>query len=137
MMTTAQEASKYSAAKSFLRVQGVLSIIFGSLGTLFSLPILLIYVLSVPGYSGMYPYNEGDTIGVMFLIIVTLIFWVLPHIYMIIAGTYLVREPKPGLAKGLTIGNLVIGAIINYILLAFAIVSLTQSASYEAGYKKR
>jgi hypothetical protein len=135
-MPTPQEVSKYSTAKSFLRVQGVLSIIFGSLGTLVGLPLIILYVFSLSFSSIQYSYDGGDWFAVIFLIIIGLIFWILPHIYMIIAGTYLVRKPKPGLAKGLTIGNLVIGALLNYILLAFAIVSLVQSSHYEEGYKK-
>jgi amino acid transporter len=135
-MPTSQEVSKYSTAKSFLRVQGILSIIFGSLGTLVGLPLILLYVFSLSFSSIQYSYDGGDWFAVIFLIIIGLIFWILPHIYMIIAGTYLVRKPKPGLAKGLTIGNLVIGALLNYILLAFAIVSLVQSSHYEEGYKR-
>jgi hypothetical protein len=135
-MPTSQEVSKYSTAKSFLRVQGILSIIFGSLGTLVGLPLIILYIFSLSFSSIQYSYDGGDWFAVIFLIIIGLIFWILPHIYMIIAGTYLVRKPKPGLAKGLTIGNLVIGALLNYILLAFAIVSLVQSSHYEEGYKK-
>jgi hypothetical protein len=36
----------------------------------------------------------------------------------------------------MTIANLVVGAFWNYIILAFAIVSLVQSGHYAHGYKK-
>lgn len=135
-MAESHEETKYLSAQSFLKVQGVLSLIFGSIGVVVGSPLVLLYSLSLPEWSTEYSYTGGDWIAVSFIIALGIIFWIIPHVFMIIAGSHLVRHPKPGLAKGLTVANLVIGALYNYILMAFAIVSLVQSSNYEAGYRK-
>jgi hypothetical protein len=122
--------AQIETSKKFLKVQGILSIAFGGLGTLFGIPIIFIYALSAS-------YDMQSDVGpVVFIVLLTLglIFWMLPHIFLVVSGATLVRSPKPSVAKGMTIANLVVGAFWNYILLAFAIVSLVQSGNYARGY---
>lgn len=123
--------AQHETSKKFLKVQGILSIVFGGLGTLFGIPLIFFWAI---GSS----YDLGDDVGPIVFIVLSvlgLIFWMLPHIFLIVSGATLVRNPAPGVAKGLTIANLVVGAFWNYILLAFAIVSLVQSGHYTRGYK--
>jgi hypothetical protein len=124
--------AQYETSKKFLKVQGVLSIVFGGLGTLFGIPLIVFYALGAS-------YDLQSDIGPIVFIVLSvlgLIFWMLPHIFLIVSGATLVRNPRPAVAKGMTIANLVVGAFWNYIILAFAIVSLVQSGHYAHGYKK-
>lgn len=123
---------RYESAVSMVKTHGLLSIIFGGLGAFTGLIMMGLFALAI-GTS----YNEGDAIGFFLLFICTILFWMLPHIYLIIAGVTLQRLPEPRIVKILTIINLVIGIFWNLVLLVFAIISLTQLNEYEDGYRTR
>lgn len=121
--------TNYEQAASMVRVQGIMSIIFGGLGVLFGLVFLLFMIIAMAG-----AYTDSDAFGLLALFLVTVVFWLLPHVYLVIAGILLARTPAPRVVKTLTIINIVIGALWNYILLVFAIISIVQSSDYEKGY---
>jgi hypothetical protein len=126
IMTPTNTTVSYTNAAKYVNVLGILSIVFGSLGALAG----LLFVLS----SFINPdYTAESAIVAMLMIIV---FWVIPHIYFIISGIKFVKYPKPGETKGLAITTVVLGAIWNLILLAFAIVVLTQLRGYEEGFEQ-
>lgn len=120
---------RYEQAQSMLKIQGIISIVFGAIGSLVGLIALLIIAISLSG-----AYTTGDAIGFTLLFMATLIFWLLPHVYFIVSGAVLIRSPEPRIAKIITIINVVIGVLWNYILLIFAIISLTQHLDYAEGY---
>jgi uncharacterized membrane protein len=116
-------------ANSMVKIQGLISVIFGSIGVLFGLVAMVFFALAVAG-----AYTDNDATGYFLLFVATVVFWLLPHIYLIVSGATLVRLPAPQVVKTLTIINVVIGVFWNYILLIFAIISLTQSLDYSEGY---
>lgn len=120
---------RYEQAAGLVKTDGILSIIFGSLGAFFGLLFMLLFAVSLAT-----SYNTEDVVGYFILFILTIFFWVLPHVYLIIAGVTLVKLPEPKVVKTLTIINVVLGALVNLILLIIGIVSLTQSRDYEEGY---
>lgn len=131
------QQEQFTNAKRWLKVQGILSIIFGALGTLFAAPLAFFYSIGITAeLATEMPGLESEIGPVVFIIvlIVGLILWLIPHLFLIVSGALLARGPKPGVAKGLTITNLIIGAMWNYLILAFAIVSLVQSGNYARGY---
>jgi len=121
----------YNRAATMLKVQGVVSIVIGALGILLS-PLLVLLMMAEPDGIGTGEYAE---VGFIFAVLLSLFFMVLPGIYFIVAGSYLVKKPTPSLARGLTITNLVLGVLGNTIILIFAIISLVQGSDYEHGYK--
>jgi len=124
----------FDRANSTLKVHGVLAIVFGSLGLLAGLIFTMLMALGTLA-DNSYAYNPNDSaLGLFFVGALTFVFWVLPHIYLIVSGTYLIRQPSPKLAKVLVIINLVIGVFWNLVLLIFAIINLTELADYERGY---
>ena len=120
----------YLQAVSIIKIQSILTIIFGGIGVLFGLLVLGLF-----GFAMSAAYSDADALGFFILFICTLLFWLLPHIYFIISGVTLYRLPHPRIVKILTIVNLVIGVFWNIVLLVFAIITLVQSADYESGYK--
>ena len=120
----------YEAAASLIRVHGIISIIFGGIGLLFSLIIGLAFILTVDSTDG------NQLLGGFILSLLTFLFAVLPHAYLLVSGIHLLKNPKPSVAKTLIIINLVVGALWNYIVLIFAIINLTQLADYRHGYPK-
>lgn len=118
---------RYEQAASMVKVQGILSIIFGGLGSLAGL-IFMIFV----GVDLVDAYSY-EVIGLSLLLVGSIIFWLLPHVYFIVSGITLLNLPEPNVAKALTIINLVIGVFWNLILVIFAIIVLTQSADYASG----
>ncbi|HEY8886190.1 MAG TPA: hypothetical protein VIM31_01675 [Candidatus Microsaccharimonas sp.] len=122
----------FDRATSALKVHGILAIIFGGLGAL--LGLLLIAVTSLGTLSDPTYDSYNSPLGLFFVSAMIVVFWVLPHAYLIASGMYLTREPSPKLARTLVIINLVIGVFYNLILLVIAIVNLTQITDYERGY---
>ena len=126
-MTAQVHSEKYQNAAKFIRITGILSIIFGTLGALFGI-----------GYTLIYPHLQPDPemaeIPIVFLAAVTTIFWTIPHAFLTVSGIQLVKHPAPSRVRGLAIATIVIGAIWNVMLLAFAIVNLTQLRDYAAEY---
>lgn len=120
----------FKRAQSMLRVQGILSIVFGGLGVLGGLFFLLLSGFAIT------EYNSYQISGAFIMGLLVFIFAVLPHIYLVISGIVMVREPAPTVAKTLTIVNLVVSVFWNLVLLIFAIICLTQIGDYERGYKK-
>jgi len=119
----------FTRAAQTLRTHGILSIVFGSLGALAGL-----FVIALTVTASGYAYNTSDLFGTMVFASLALVFWIAPHIYMIIAGVYLIRYPKPSIARTLVIINLVIGIFTNLIILIFAIINLTEMRQYEEHY---
>ena len=111
-------------AYTFVKLNGIFSIMFGVIGTFVGLLIILL---------ATFPDTTGDSystiIAVAFMII-CLLFWVVPHIFLILSGTILITHPTYSLTKGLLITNLVIGSFYNIILLVFSIISITQLRQY-------
>ncbi|RWZ78766.1 MAG: hypothetical protein EOT05_03405 [Candidatus Microsaccharimonas sossegonensis] len=122
----------FERANNTLKTHGLVSIIFGALGILFG--IFLLFVMSLGTISDGSYNATNSPLGLLFVAVLMLVFWFLPHIYLIVAGYYLMRQPNPRLAKMLIIINLVIGVFYNFILLVFAIINLTQSSDYEREY---
>ncbi|MFZ1250428.1 MAG: hypothetical protein WAR37_03220 [Candidatus Microsaccharimonas sp.] len=120
---------QFNRVASMVKVNGILSIIFGAIGSLVGLIFMGIWVLSLVG-----AYSDEQIIGAIALFVGTLLFWVLPHVYLIISGFFLLRLPKPTTVKVFLIVNLVVGALANLVLLIFSIISLAQVGEYEAGY---
>lgn len=121
----------YDKAESLLRVHGILSIIFGALGTLISSLVLLAGIIAIVTGGSMYQTAEDAAVWVFIFVFV-----LLPHIFMLVAGIVFLRHPVPKVAKGLVITNLVLGIFWNLVILIFAIINLTQISDYERGYKK-
>lgn len=123
----------YHRSESTLKIHGILAIVFGGLGTLSAALFTLLLIAST--YADESFDNVNSPVGLFIVSAMIFVFWTLPHIYLIVAGSYLVREPVPRLAKTLVIINLVIGVFWNLILLIFAIINLTQLTDYERGYQ--
>lgn len=122
----------YDRASSALKVHGILAIIFGGLGVLFGLVFIVLMAfgnISDPSYDAY-----SSSLGILFLSALVVVFWILPHAYLITSGMYLIHEPSPKLARTLVIINLVVGVFYNLIMLVAAIVNLTQITDYERAY---
>lgn len=119
-----------SSAGTMLKVQGIITLVFGGLGSLLGLILMLIF-----GIALSQAYTDNDIIAFFIYFIVSVFFVLIPHVYFIVSGIVLIRQPEPKLAKLITIINLIAGAVANYVILAFAIISLVQGKEYEAGYK--
>ena len=124
----------FERSASTLRVHGILSIVFGSIGAFLGLVIMALMVVSTAlnGYDT--DYYDDSTFALIFSGFSILLFWILPHVYLIISGYHLTRRPTPKLAKTLIIINLVVGVFYNFVILIFAIVNLTESSNYERWY---
>lgn len=126
-MTTESHSEKYQTAAKFIKVTGILSIIFGSLGALFGTAYALIYPYLPPD-------PEMSEVPIAFVTAATIVLWVIPHIFWIVSGILFLKHPAPSKIRGLAITTIIIGAIWNFVLLAFAIVNLTQLRDYTAEY---
>lgn len=123
---TKEHEAAYERATFSLKLQGILSIVFGSIGLFVGL-IFMVFLAVLLADS----YSNSDMIGIFVLFALTLLFWMVPHVYLIISGVVLQRLPQPSIVKTLTIINVVIGALWNYIMLGAAIYTLTQLGNYE------
>ena len=123
-MTTSKKIA-HTQAVSMLKVQGIVTLVFGELGAFLGLILMIL-----DDFTLSQAYSDNDIIeyGVYFVMSVLFIF--IPHVYFIISGVVLIRQPEPKLARLMTIINLVVGAVANYIVLAFAIISLVQYKVY-------
>lgn len=131
MAEQTHEQVQFEKAAGMLRVQGILSIVFGGLGAFFSLLLLVGITLG-----SLSPGSEMDPVSGFILSFITLVFVVIPHIYLIIAGTQLLSRPTPKAVRVLTIINLIVGVLWNWVIGAFAIVNLVQLQDYERGFTK-
>lgn len=125
------EKMLYKRSTDMLKAHGILAIVFGALGVLTGLFITILMSIGLLADSSYSTYSYDSSIGLFLVNAIVFIFWTLPHIYLIIAGSYLVREPSPQLAKVLVITNLVVGVFWNLILVIFSIINLTQIADYK------
>lgn len=124
----------FHRAESMIRVNGILSIVFGAIGTFFAIIILAVLIADPSASSG---YGTDDyAVGAGVMAFFVFFFWLVPHLFFLLAGTLLLRSPTPGAARGLIITNLVIGVMWNLVILIFSIIALTQTGDYERGYKK-
>ena len=125
MSEAAIEKRLFERANSLLKTHGIVSIVFGSLGVL----AFIVWVLfaSLSFFSG----ELSDVLGVAAISMIFGVIFLVPHVYLIIAGVQLLRTPSPKLARTLVIINLVIGVFWNIVLLVLAIVNLTQISDYE------
>lgn len=128
-MTTYSEA--YNKAASLLKTQAILLIVFGALGVLFGLLFTALFILAAVG-----TYSQPESIEFLIYAVMTPVFMVLPHIYFIVSGIVLLRNPSPKVAKVMSIINIVLGAMSNLVILIFAVLYIAQSAAYENEYKK-
>lgn len=122
----------YDRASSALKVHGILAIVFGGLGVLFGLVFIISMAfgnIADPSYDAY-----SSSLGILFVSALVVVFWILPHAYLITSGIYLIREPSPKLARTLVIINLVVGVFYNLVMLVVAIVNLTQITDYERAY---
>ena len=121
--------ARYESSASLMRVHGIMSIIFGGIGVIVGISFTALFSILMASTN-----NEGDQIAFLVFAILTLVVWLIPHIYLVFAGAVLIKQPEPGIAKVLTIINLVIGVFWNYVLLVFAIISVVQIGDYKRGY---
>ena len=129
---TESRTHQYQQAVSMIKIQGILSIVFGGIGAFFGLIALALFAVAMS-----VAQLDADAVGFFILFVCTLLFWILPHVYFIVSGIALYRLPEPRVVKTLTIVNLVVGVFWNIVLLVFSIITLVQSADYELGYKHR
>ena len=129
-MATEKNTTAQEQAHSMIRIQGIIATIFGSLGTLLGFVLMIIFAFALTESYG------DETIEILVYFVASVLFVFIPHIYLIVSGVLLMRKPNPKLARILTIINLIVGAMSNYVILAFAIISLTQVKDYEDGYGK-
>lgn len=122
----------FESSANLMRVHGILSIIFGGIGAIVGILFAALFAIAMAATN-----NEGDQVAFLVFAVLTLVIWLIPHIYLVIAGVVLVKQPEPGVAKVLTIINLVIGVFWNYVLLIFAIISLVQLGDYKRGYQHK
>lgn len=126
---TQHHKEQFEKANGLLKVHGILSIVFGSLGVLFGL-----LFMAVMGIGAAASFRLEDSISAFAVGVFTFVLYILPHVYLIIAGTYLLKTPPVRTARILVIINLIVGALWNLVLLVFAIINLTQLDDYERGY---
>ena len=126
---------KFDNAASMIRIQGILTIIFGGLGIIGSLLATLYFILFAVTDPTI--AVEDGVIVASIIAAFMFVFVLLPHVYLIVSGMHLLRNPAPSTAKVLIIINLIIGVFWNLIIFVFAIISLTQLHDYQAGYKKQ
>lgn len=127
----------HDRAASLIKANGIVAIVFGSLGVL--LGIIYALAFAYGGYSADdYSYSDSSSaVGGLVVAFFIFLFAIIPHVFLIISGATLVRQPEPKVARGLTIANLVIGALWNLVILIMSIISLTQMNDYERHHHKR
>lgn len=125
-----QDSRHYRSAASLIRVHGILAIVFGAIGIAFSLLLTLLFTFGITD-----PNSSYQVISAFITALLVVIFVVLPHVYLLISGIHLLREPRPVVAKTLIIINLIVGVFYNLVILIFAIINLTQIADYEHGHQ--
>jgi len=124
---------KFDNAASMIRIQGILSIIFGGLGIIGSL--LASLYLALVAVTDPTIAAEDGVIAAAIIGAFVFVFVLLPHVYLIVSGMHLLKNPAPNTAKVLIIINLIIGVFWNLVIFVFAIINLTQLHDYQVGYK--
>lgn len=132
MIEHSYEKIVYDRSTGMLKVHGIVAIIFGIIGTLTS--VLLMLLITITTYADSEYDAHNSPLGLYIIAGLIFVFWALPHIFLVTSGSYLIRQPVPKLARILVIINLVIGVFYNFIILIFAIVNLTQITDYERSY---
>jgi hypothetical protein len=125
----AEKHYRFEQAANLVKVHGILAIVFGGLGSFMALISMVLFGFAMAG-----AYATSDAVGYLILFVLTVLFFLLPHVFLIISGVTLIRLPEPRTVKIFTIINLVVGVFWNLVILIFAIISLTQSRDYEEGY---
>jgi len=128
-MTTDEANKSFKTAQTFLKIQGIISIVSGSF-----LALCFLLFMGIWLFSGE---STSDDAGLVALVAWVFVFFfvAVPAAYYLISGIILVRNPEPSLARKLSITNIVIGALYSWLTLAFGIVNVVQGESYKAGYK--
>jgi len=127
------EKMLFDRSARMLKVNGILSIVFGGLAALF---VMVFFLVLVAGAGSDSP--DASSYGVLSNVLVSFLLFIIgiaPCVYAIIAGVVLLKLPKPVVARTLLIINLIIGVFVNTVTLIFSIISLTQMRDYEIGYK--
>ena len=119
----------YEQAASLIKTQGVLSIVFGGIGVFIGL-VVLVFLWIVLSTS----YATEDVIAALFLSLLGFVFLLLPHVFLVVAGVTLLRQPEPRVVRILTIITLVIGVLENLVLLVMSILVLLKLDDYEVLY---
>ena len=133
MTTAIENSTSYQKAASLLKVQAILAIVFGSIGIVFGILLTFLFFIA----SGLGEVTESESIEFFVYGALMPFLYIIPHIYLVISGSFLLRSPSPKLAKVLTVVNIVFGALWNLILLVFAVLYIAQSSDYERGYKAK
>lgn len=129
MDTTLKE---YEQAKSLIKTTGILSIIFGALGILIAITVMLVIQFDKQSFDG-----PDVFVGMIVIDSFIFLFGLLPHVFLLFSGIKLLQLPRPSIIKGLVITTLVISAFWNLVLLVFTIINLTQLKQYEEGLPKK
>ena len=119
----------YEQAASLIKTQGVLSIVFGGIGVFIGLTVLVFLWIMLST-----SYATEDVIAALFLSLLSFAFVLLQHVFLIVAGVTLLRQPEPRVVRILTIITLVIGVLENLVLLIMSILVLLKLDDYEALY---
>ena len=125
---------KFERASSMMRVHGILAVVFGSLGILGAILFSIITFFSALTDQTIMPEDAVLVASIAAAFI--FVFILLPHVYLLISGMYLMKRPDPKTAKVLIIINLIVSALWNLVIFIFAIIDLTQINDYRAGYKE-
>jgi hypothetical protein len=124
------EKMLYTRASNMIKVQGILSIVFGSLG------ILIAGLFLLAGLFATVDASSYQAVSNFIFGFAVFVFAFLPHVYLLISGITLVRQPAARVARPLVIINLIVGVLWNLVILIFAIINLTQMNDYERGHEK-
>ena len=133
MTTTAEHTPQYQKAASLLKTQGILATVFGSIGIVFGIFLTAIFLLAASIGTDV---TESERVEFIAYGVLMPFLFIIPHIYLVVSGAILLRGPSPKLAKGLSIANIVFGALWNLIILITAVLYVAQSSEYEHGYKE-
>ncbi|HEY8992756.1 MAG TPA: hypothetical protein VIM37_02800, partial [Candidatus Microsaccharimonas sp.] len=77
----------YERAASTLKVHGIVSIVFGALGTLCAILFTILIAAGTITDSSYDTYSSP--VGLFIVSAMIFVFFTLPHIYLIVAGVYL------------------------------------------------
>lgn len=133
MPETHTHPNLYDRAVATTRAHAIVSLVFGILGV--GLGLLIAGFMLVLAFAGS--MTEEDFVYTVVYGLCMFLFVVVPHIFLIVSGAVLLRMPRPNVAKGLVIANIVTGALFNLVVLILAIINITQINDYEHGYKKK
>ena len=75
-----------SQAASMLKVQGIITLVFGGLGALLGLILMIIF-----GAALNQAYSDNDIVEFSIYFIMSMLFVFIPHVYFIVSGIILIR----------------------------------------------